>query len=141
MVREGDGEGLPQNGIGGGVESEGERGESRWVDDGGNGEGAGIEGDFAGVRGGEGEERGGVDGGGREIEVEGEGDVGGERVGRVCVGVRVNGRHFLDLQRLVRWLDGGGRRRTVVGCLTFKSRKENGRENQISLTPLTEIRH
>lgn len=45
------------------------------------------------MRGREREESGGGDGGGREIEVEGERNVGCEGVSGVCVGVRVHRRH------------------------------------------------
>lgn len=70
LIGEGDDEGLPQNGVGGGVESEGERSASGRIDHGGDGEGAGVKGEGAGVGGGEGDEGGGEDGGGGEIEVE-----------------------------------------------------------------------
>lgn len=46
------------------------------------------------MRGAQRDEGGGEDGGGREIEVEREGNVCGEWVGGVCVGVWVDGRHF-----------------------------------------------
>lgn len=42
-----------------------------------DGKRAGVEGEWAAVRGGEDEESDAVDGGGREVEVEGKGDVGG----------------------------------------------------------------
>lgn len=62
--------------IGGWGEGVRERVEGLGVEDGGEGEGAGVEGEGAGEGGGEGEESGGVDGGGGEGEVEGEGHVG-----------------------------------------------------------------
>lgn len=95
VVGKGDSEGLTQNGVGGsGLQSEGEGGQSGDVKDLGDREGAGIEGEGAGARGGEREDGRGENGGGSKVEVEGEGDVGGEGVGGVCVGVRINGRHY-----------------------------------------------
>lgn len=92
MVGQGDDQVLAFDGVGFG-ERVGKRVAGLRVEDGEDAEGAGVEEERAGVRGGEGEEGGGVDGGGREVEVEGEVNVGGERVGGVGEGVRVNGRH------------------------------------------------
>ena len=99
-VRERDGEGLALDGVGGGGERERERGEGLGVEDGGDGERAGIEGDGAGVWGGEREEGRGEDCGGGEIKVEREGDVGGEGMGGVGEGVRVDGRHWRRSERV-----------------------------------------
>lgn len=92
VVGEGDDQVLAFDGVGIG-EGEGKRVPGLGVEDGEEGEGAGVEEEGAGVGGGEGEEGGGVDGGGREVEVEGEVNVGGEGVGGVGEGVGVNGRH------------------------------------------------
>lgn len=93
VAGEGDDQVLALDGVRVG-EGEGERAAGLGVEDGDEGEGAGVEGEGAGVRGGEGEEGGGVDGGGREVEVEGEVDVGGEGVAGVGEGVGVDGRHW-----------------------------------------------
>lgn len=92
MVGQGDDQVLALDGVGLG-EGVGERVACLRVEDGEDAEGAGVEEEGAGVGGGQGEEGGRVDGGGREVEVEGEVNVGGEGVGGVGEGVGVNGRH------------------------------------------------
>ena len=77
-----------------GGEREGDGSLGLWVEDGVDGERARVEREWAGVGVREREESGGVDGGGREVEVEGERDVGGHWVGRVCERVWVYGCHF-----------------------------------------------
>lgn len=76
---------MTQNGVYSGGEGEGKWVASGWIKDGRNGEGTSVERKRSGVRGGEGDESGGKNGGGGEIEVEGEGDVGCQRVGGICV--------------------------------------------------------
>lgn len=63
-----------------------------------------VEGEWAGVRGWEGEKSGGVDGGGREVEEEREGNVGGEWVSRIGERVRVDRCHRRKSETNVRVL-------------------------------------
>lgn len=92
VVGQGDDQVLAFDGVGFG-DRVGKRVADLRVEDGEDVEGAGVEEERAGVRGGEGEEGGGVDGGRREVEVEGEVNVGGKGVAGVGEGMGVNGRH------------------------------------------------
>lgn len=80
VIGEVNGERLALDGVDLGGKGKGERGFGVGIEDGGDGERARVESERAGVRGAESEEGGGEDGGGGEIEVEGEGDVGGQRL-------------------------------------------------------------
>lgn len=66
-----------------------ERGKGGRGEDSVDGKGARVKAERAGVRGRESEESSAVDGGGREVEVEGKSDVGCQSVGRIGEGVRV----------------------------------------------------
>lgn len=74
------------------------------IEDSVDGERAGVERERTGVGGGESEKSRAMDGGGGEVKVEGEGEVGGERVGGVREGVRVNGCHFGSCVKEGGWL-------------------------------------
>lgn len=84
MVGEGKGKEGALDGVRVVREGEGDGGVGLRVVDGVDGEGAGVEEEGAGVRVVEGDEGGTVDGGGGEVEVECQGDVGGGWVRRVC---------------------------------------------------------
>lgn len=93
MIGEGDSEVSAKDRIGSRGEGEGERSERLGVEDLVDGERSRVEGERAIAWRREGKESRAVDDGGREIKVEGEGDVGCEWVGGVGEGVRVYWRH------------------------------------------------